>query len=377
MAYRIRATTTGVWILVLLVLGHGLVGLPQIYHMTVYHESPLTVNTYRHCTMLTCIDWTRQCSRGNLNASVYVYPFIPTTASYLGAVASPEYDSLLDRVRASRFYTSNPTEACLFIPPFSNLCVHNRCLPTHTLLPASFHALPFWSHGRNHILLEISDEDTSMFDGELALIARSSFGFDTARVGFDVAIPLVPENRNPSVYKAAIAGNITSRPLLFYFQGKMTTKFRAQLVELHDPARGQVSIVTGVLGAAKEHDFLDSMVHARFALVVIGQGRHTYRLLESLAAGAVPVIISDDWVLPFHEEISWSTCAVFVPQRRVLDVPRILRAISDEEVEKRETACAHIQDSYFSEWTYASAAISMLEYLERRFRRIEPPLSVL
>ena len=119
------------------------------------------------------------------------------------------------------------------------------------------------------------------------------------------------------------------------------------------------------------------MVHARFALVVIGQGRHTYRLLESLAAGAVPVIISDDWVLPFHEEISWSTCAVFVLQRRVLDVPRILRAISDEEVEKRETACAHIQDSYFSEWTYASAATSMLEYLERRFRRIEPPLSLL
>ena len=94
MAYRIRANTTGVWILVLLVLGHGLVGLPQIYHMIVYHESPLTVNTKKHCTMLTCIDWTRQCSRGNLNASVYVYPSIPTAASYLGAVASPEYDSI-------------------------------------------------------------------------------------------------------------------------------------------------------------------------------------------------------------------------------------------------------------------------------------------
>ena len=148
--YRISATTIGVWMLVLLVLGHGLVGLPQIYHMAVYHESPLTVSTYTHCTMLTCIDWTRQCSRGNLNASVYIYPSIPTAAFYLGAVASPQYDSLLDRVRASRFYTSNPTEACLFIPPFFNLCAHNRCLPTHMLLPAAFHALPFWSRPKSH-----------------------------------------------------------------------------------------------------------------------------------------------------------------------------------------------------------------------------------
>ena len=230
--------------------------------------------------------------------------------------------------------------------------------------------------GRNHILLEISDDDTSMFDGELAIIARSSFGFDTIRMGYDVAIPLVPENRNASVYKAAIESNITSRPLLFFFQGSMTTKFPAQLVGLHDPARGQVSIVTGVLGAANERDFQESMVHARFALTVIGQGRHTYRLLESLAAGAIPVIISDDWMLPFHDEISWVTCAVFIPQHRVLDVPRILRAISDEEAGKRATACAQIQDSHFSEWTYASAAILMLEYLERRFRSIEPPLTI-
>ena len=81
-------------------------------------------------------------------------------------------------------------------------------------------------------------------------------------------------------------------------------------------------------------------------------------------------------LLPFHDEISWVTCAVFIPQRRVLDVPHILRAISDEEAEKRATAWAQIQDSHFSEWTYASAAILMLEYLERRFRSIEPPLTI-
>ena len=45
----------------------------------------------------------------------------------------------------------------------------------------------------------------------------------------------------------------------------------------------------------------DRLRTTKFALVPRGHGVFSRRLVEVLAAGAIPVIISNGWILPFEE----------------------------------------------------------------------------
>jgi hypothetical protein len=45
-----------------------------------------------------------------------------------------------------------------------------------------------------------------------------------------------------------------------------------------------------------EYDYVDLMYDSVFALVPAGSGRHSYRYLEAMQSGAIPVILSDGCV---------------------------------------------------------------------------------
>jgi len=57
----------------------------------------------------------------------------------------------------------------------------------------------------------------------------------------------------------------------------------------------------------------DLLHHSRFGLVPAGDGWHSYRLMETMAMGVVPIIISDDWSLPFEDILTWSEFSILVP----------------------------------------------------------------
>lgn len=68
--------------------------------------------------------------------------------------------------------------------------------------------------------------------------------------------------------------------------------------------------------------YIDSILNARFNLCPRGNGVASYRLQETLALGRAPVIISDDWV-PVRG-LEWKHFAIFVPERELAELPRIL-----------------------------------------------------
>ncbi len=74
--------------------------------------------------------------------------------------------------------------------------------------------------------------------------------------------------------------------------------------------------------------YVDIALRSRFALCPRGWATSTLRLYEMMALGVAPVVLADRWVPPRGPD--WERCAVFVPERRVTDLPRILEERRDE-----------------------------------------------
>lgn len=61
------------------------------------------------------------------------------------------------------------------------------------------------------------------------------------------------------------------------------------------------------------HKPLPELLNSTFVLVPRGDMPYAYRLIEALAFGAIPVVLSDEYILPFSELLDWPSFAVRWP----------------------------------------------------------------
>jgi hypothetical protein len=108
------------------------------------------------------------------------------------------------------------------------------------------------------------------------------------------------------------------------------------------------------------------MRQSTFALVPRGDANFSYRLLEALAAGAVPVVFSDGWVLPLaqHWDIHWSRMSVRIEEARCAEFIDILREIPEARARAMRAEAVRTYGLYFS--SIGRQVEAMLEILRRR-----------
>uniref|UniRef100_A0A672K288 Exostosin glycosyltransferase 1 n=1 Tax=Sinocyclocheilus grahami TaxID=75366 RepID=A0A672K288_SINGR len=139
------------------------------------------------CRMDSCFDFSL-CGRNGFK--VYVYP------QQKGEKISESYRNILSSIESSRFYTSDPGQACLFVLNLDTLdrdqlspqYVHN--------LKTKIQNLKLWNNGRNHLIFNLYSgtwpdytEDLG-FDIEQAMLAKASISTKNFRPSFDISIPL-------------------------------------------------------------------------------------------------------------------------------------------------------------------------------------------
>ena len=94
-------------------------------------------------------------------------------------------------------------------------------------------------------------------------------------------------------------------------------------------------------------DFRNLLHNSTFCLVPRGRRLGSFRLLETLQAGCVPVVLADGWVLPFAELIDWTQAAVRVDERLLLQVTEIVRSYSQESVYLMRRKTQVLWERYF------------------------------
>jgi hypothetical protein len=145
-----------------------------------------------------------------------------------------------------------------------------------------------------------------------------------------------------------------SPDLLFSFIGSPSSRSRKRLFSLRHPE----AVVEQVRGFTfydpasidfenRRARFREILDRSRFVLCPRGRGTSSIRLYETLAAGRVPVIISDDWVPPRGPK--WEGFSIRWPERRSDGLIELLEKRDGDWGEMSAAATAAHQEFFVSD----------------------------
>ena len=74
------------------------------------------------------------------------------------------------------------------------------------------------------------------------------------------------------------------------------------------------------------------MKRSLFTLCPEAYGRWTYRFVEALANGSIPILLSDDYVLPFESQISWDRYIYRLPEKELVNLEAFIKSLDVFEI---------------------------------------------
>ncbi|KAM6209362.1 exostosin-1 [Sarcoramphus papa] len=338
----------------------------------------------RRCRMESCFDFA-QCRKNGFK--VYVYP------QQKGEKIAESYQNVLAAIEGSRFYTSDPGQACLFVLSLDTLdrdqlspqYVHN--------LRSKVQSLHLWNNGRNHLIFNLYSgtwpdytEDVG-FDIGQAMLAKASISTENFRPNFDVSIPLFSKDHPRTGGEKGFLRFNTIPPLRKYmlvFKGKryltgIGSDTRNALYHVHN-GEDVVLLTTCKHGKDwqkhkdsrcdrdnaeyEKYDYREMLHNATFCLVPRGRRLGSFRFLEALQAACVPVMLSNGWELPFSEVIDWNQAAVIGDERLLLQIPSTIRSIHQDKILALRQQTQFLWEAYFS--SVEKIVLTTLEIIQDR-----------
>jgi len=312
------------------------------------------------CSLSSCLDFSR-CSVTS-QFPVYLYP------------TDDDQSSLHSQLSSGPYLTTQPSSACLYV----------AIVGPHTTL----HSLPYWAgDGRNHLLV-ISH--SSLLTGQAtgrAMVVTSVAMSGQFRPQFDLVMPPLVQGLKedpPWARYPVLVPVIREFLLIFDGQQKLEQKLSPALDEVVRQDRQVVATLQDMKTKGTSDKFLFSfsckevdltvdvmetdwslcedstsrqerLKKATFCLIlppsnrsVISSEAIQVRLVECLQAGSIPVVLSQDIVLPLSEVIDWTKAAIILPVQRITELHFLLRTFPHSDIFTLKRQGRLVMETYLS-----------------------------
>lgn len=136
--------------------------------------------------------------------------------------------------------------------------------------------------------------------------------------------------RDPKKPLSNIGGKSASqRPILAFFAGKPDHGYlRPILLSYWGNNKDPDLKIFGKLPRTKGNkNYLQFMKTSKYCICAKGFEVNSPRVVEAIFYDCVPVIISDNFVPPFFEVLDWESFALFIPEKDIPNLKKILMAI--------------------------------------------------
>jgi len=96
---------------------------------------------------------------------------------------------------------------------------------------------------------------------------------------------------------------------------------------------GSTDEVAKKLGRITYHNL---MARSVFTLCPAGYGRWSFRFIEALLNGSIPILLSDGYVLPFGNKIDWNKYCYVVEERHLFSLTDFIHRLSIDEITEKQ-----------------------------------------
>ncbi len=138
------------------------------------------------------------------------------------------------------------------------------------------------------------------------------------------------------------------------FKGARTHPCRDALARLHNgkdiycEVSDDAPYMQTIDQATQDAFYSDLMKSSVFAFIPRGDALFSYRLLEAMSYGCIPVIFADDWVLPFDRSINWPDLSLNISEASIPNVVNILRAAPAPAIRFMQRKVAETYRQFFA-----------------------------
>ncbi|KDP39895.1 hypothetical protein JCGZ_03426 [Jatropha curcas] len=207
-------------------------------------------------------------------------------------------------------YSAHQLEKTLYVPNSHNLRPLSKFMRDYANMLAAKY--PFWNrtHGRDHFLVACHDW------GPYTLSMHKELTKNTIK--------------NPSRPLRNVGGGIrvSQRPILAFFAGNMHGRVRPILLKYWHNKDENMKIYGPLpTGLSRKTSYIQHMKSSRYCVCPMGYEVNSPRIVEAIYYECVPIIIADNFSLPFSDVLDWSAFSVVVVEKDIPKLKKILLAI--------------------------------------------------